>query len=333
MNLQVNRPRCAAAALLVIFVLSAPQVAAADAVPPSSSNWTQLLPINLPPTRAAAAMAYDPDSGTLVLFGGFRDVGDQVVYLNDTWLFDGNTWTDVTRNAAPPVRAAAGMAFDAVTHEIVLFGGYNGSRWLGDTWTFDSGHMRWRSERPKRSPRAVTGPAVFQDPLTGHVCEFGGFDGQFYQSFTWRWDGRTWTRVITATSPYARSAPAYALDPVLHEVVMFGGLGDVNPNNTWTFDGTDWTLQNPTSQPPLRFYSGAAYEPSADGVIFFGAGLADTWFWTGSDWVQLFPAASPPSGRESFSMALDEALGHVIVFGGDDASGEYNDTWEFTAVP
>jgi len=113
---------------------------------------------------------------------------------------------------------------------------------------------------------------------------------------------------------------------------MFGGLGDVNPNNTWTWDGKDWTLENPVSQPPGRFYSGAAYDSSSGGVIFFGAGDSDTWVWDGSNWTQLFPA-NAPSPRQLYAMTTDDALGgHPILFGGEDTSSggsQFNDTWEF----
>ena len=47
-------------------------------------------------------MAYDPATGTMVLFGGFGEG-----YLSDTWTFDGSTWTEqfpATGPAAPPVR-------------------------------------------------------------------------------------------------------------------------------------------------------------------------------------------------------------------------------------
>lgn len=300
----------------------------------SASTWTQLRPAASPPARSGAAMAYDPVSQKVVLFGGYEVVNGAVVYVDDTWTFDGTTWTQVATRSAPSPRTSASMAFDAVTGELVLFGGYNGTLRLGDTWTFDGSRMRWRAERPKVSPVAVTGPMAFQDPGTGHACVFGGFDGRFYQLTTFRWTGRTWERVQSAHQPSARGAGIIANDPVLHQVVLFGGLGDVNPNNTWVWDGTDWTLQNPTIQPPLRYYSAAAYDPSAQGVVMFGGGpsLGDTWVWTGTDWVEQFPVVSPPP-RESLSMAYDEAVGHALLFGGEDSTQQYDDTWEYSSGP
>src|SRR5262245_52224591 len=101
-------------ALLAASFLSGTMAATAD--------WTQLSPAASPPPRSAQAMAYDPDHGKLVVFGGY----DATHYLSETWTFDGARWTLESPRTSPPARAAGTMVFDAVSHEIVLFGGYNG---------------------------------------------------------------------------------------------------------------------------------------------------------------------------------------------------------------
>ena len=64
-------------------------------------------------------MTYDPASGKVIMFGG--DNG--TTYLNDTWSFDGTTWTQIATQSAPPARTAAQMTYDSVTQKVVLFGG------------------------------------------------------------------------------------------------------------------------------------------------------------------------------------------------------------------
>ena len=44
-------------------------------------------------------------------------------------------WRALLPAASPPVRESAGMAFDAATGAVVLFGGLSGSAIKGDTWT------------------------------------------------------------------------------------------------------------------------------------------------------------------------------------------------------
>ena len=82
-------------------------------------------------------MAYDAATGTVVLFGG-RRAG---LAVNDTWVWNGATWTRQFPKTSPPARTAASMAYDAATGNVVLFGGLNGAgvRPLNDTWTWGSG--------------------------------------------------------------------------------------------------------------------------------------------------------------------------------------------------
>jgi hypothetical protein len=45
-------------------------------------------------------------------------------------------------SAGPTPRGYFGMAYDEARDEVVLYGGYDGDRDLGDTWVFSD--MRWR---------------------------------------------------------------------------------------------------------------------------------------------------------------------------------------------
>jgi len=279
------------------------------------------------------ACAYDPVSHKVVIFSGY----DASSYLQETWTYDGSTWTLESPPVSPPARAGATMAYDAPTQKLVLFGGFNGN-YLGDTWLWDGATSTWTNANPASAPQAVTGPMLFTDPLNGHVDVYGGFKPPFYQSTTYQWTGTTWQQLFPSTSPFARAAGVVALDRQHHYAVLYGGLGSVNPTNTWTFDGNDWTLQSPATQPPLRYYSTAAYEPHIGNVVLFGGGsggsdINDTWRWTGTTWQQLNPVHSP-AARESFAMAYDDAIGSIVLFGGENpAVSQFNDTWWFAVRP
>ena len=56
-------------------------------------------------------------SGKTIAFGGYDGAG----YLNDTWSFDGTSWTQITTQSAPPARAAAQMTYDSVAQKVVDF--------------------------------------------------------------------------------------------------------------------------------------------------------------------------------------------------------------------
>ena len=291
-------------------------------------TWIQLSPANSPPARTYLAMTYDPVSGKIIMFGGY----DGNTYLNDTWEFDGATWTEVTTNTPPPPRTAAQMAYDSVSQKVVLYGGFDGNNYLGDTWLWDGATSQWTHATPAHQPPAVTGPMLFPDP-NGRVDYFGGFAGQFYQLEMWQWNGADWMQLFPSTVPFARANAAVATNTSTGQVVLFGGLADVNPNNTWTYDGTTWTEQSPAVQPLLVYGASAAFDAGFQQVVLFGGASGGeeqntTWVWdqAGGTWMLLSTQQSPPA-REGAGMAYDIALGRVVLFGGQDNNGYFNDTW------
>ncbi len=303
-------------------------VVGASATTPTLT-WTRLSPAISPPARSYLAMTYDGASRKVLLFGGFDGSG----YLNDTWTFDGTTWTRVDTAVAPSARANAQMAYDRRTHQVVLFGGYNGIDDLGDTWLWDGATSTWTQAAPTHVPEAVTGPMVFTD-LDGRVDLFGGFDGNFYQDIMWRWAGSDWRRVHLSMVPYARSSAGVGVNYVSKQIVMFGGLGDVNPYNTWTYDGQTWAMESPATQPLLVYASSTTFDPNLNTVILFGGGSGGidqntTWSWTGTNWEELFPVQSP-GPREGAGIASARVLGRTIIFGGQNRTAVLGDTWELT---
>jgi hypothetical protein len=156
---------------------------------------------------------------------------------DDTWTWNGATWTQQHPATSPPARQAAAMAYDAATGTVVLFGGFGSSSLLGDTWTWNG--TTWTQQHPATSPRARQGTAMAYDAVTGAVVLFGGFNSRTspnYLGDTWTWDGTTWTKQQPAAHPSARDVAAVA-DAATGTVVLFGGgspdggvFGD-----TWTW--------------------------------------------------------------------------------------------------
>src|SRR5262249_43980087 len=65
------------------------------------------------------------------------------------------TWTAV----APPPRRQFAMAYDSVRQRTVLFGGYQSSAPLPDTWEFDGSN--WRRQYTEGPPTMVGGAMAF----------------------------------------------------------------------------------------------------------------------------------------------------------------------------
>jgi hypothetical protein len=110
------------------------------------TGWTQIKPTTTPGMRYGAQVAVNPVTNHTTLFGGIRvDVdsnNNQVqVYANDTWDWDGTNWTKVNTATAPPARENAGLAFDPIRNELVMFAGYSGY-YLSDLWSFNNGQWK-----------------------------------------------------------------------------------------------------------------------------------------------------------------------------------------------
>ncbi len=105
---------------------------------PAANSWTELNPSGtLPPVRGGQAMAYDPLTQQLIMFGGFDQPGTGLVRFNDTWAYDlaANTWTELKPSGSlPPARALHAMAYDPVTRRMIMFGGEYAQGSGGNRW-------------------------------------------------------------------------------------------------------------------------------------------------------------------------------------------------------
>lgn len=97
------------------------------------TSWTQVA-TDGPPGRFIPQMVYDSDRGKMVLFGSATDSSGTTI-LNDTWEWDGSSWTEVTTNAPTP-RYYHAMAYHEPTASTILFGGFDGVDYWGDTWKY-----------------------------------------------------------------------------------------------------------------------------------------------------------------------------------------------------
>ncbi len=155
---------------------------------------------------------------------------------------------------------------------------------------------------------------------------FGGIDAMGPLDDTWRWDGSTWIRVATATSPAARWSHAMAVDPIREEVVLFGGLtsGAVRNGETWVFANETWTRRHPAHAPAARLGHSMAWDPATGRVLLFGGASTvlhdDTWVWDGQDWTELQPAHRPPGSVEG-ALSPDRLRGRLLFTGGRGPGG------------
>jgi hypothetical protein len=98
----------------------------------NGTTWTQQSPASAPSARTLASMTYATNLGRVVLFGGYAGIWEDS--LNDTWVWNGTTWTQVQPATVPPNRYAFGMDYDPINKVVLMFGGYSSTVTRGGTW-------------------------------------------------------------------------------------------------------------------------------------------------------------------------------------------------------
>jgi uncharacterized protein (TIGR03437 family) len=322
----------------------------APAVAQTPANWTLASPTTSPPARSGQAMAYDSLHSQTVLFGGQGagqiHLGGPIPYLNDTWVWDGSTWTEKTPQTVPTARALHAMAYGM--GQVLMFGGViNGSVGLEkDTWVWDG--TNW-TVQTSFGPSERYGTAMAYDTAHNQIVLFGGegpaMPGSSFIGDTWVWNGAAWTQESPQTSPPARAGHSMAYDSVHGQVVLFGGEGANGfgfqataeaLNDTWVWDGTNWTQESPKTSPAPRNSFTMAFDAAHGQVLLFGGldgngtDLNDTWIWDGSNWTQVSPQTSP-SARDEYALAYDSTHGQIVLFGGE--SPLQSDTWTWIGAP
>lgn len=211
-----------------------------------------------PPARRFSSMVYDQNLKKTVLFGGY----DGSNYLDQTWLWDGTSWSQQKHNP-PTSRSLTAMWYDATLKKTVIYGGLGRltsqdrlTRYE-DMWTFDGNG--WTALKPSGpTPGLRYGATIAVDPRNNHTILFGGLrvdtvpptppatepqQIQVYAGDQWEWDGSGWTQVAASNIPPARENAGLAFDPTRNEMVMFGGWAGRYMSDLWVYNPTAWHLR------------------------------------------------------------------------------------------
>ena len=131
-----------------------------------------------PPGGYDAAATFDPSSGNVVLFGGYRTNRPAGEWSNETWGFDGSRWQNLTNASAPAPPLLASAAFENVpsAQELVLWGGSSPSNLVpgyNATWAYrPTGWVNITGQLLRAPPPGLGQGHFAYDPL-------GGFAGLF----------------------------------------------------------------------------------------------------------------------------------------------------------
>lgn len=305
----------------------------------ANAQWELVASPTSPPVRYYGGMTFDVLRNRTVVFGGaLAGPG----FRNDTWTFDGQTWTQLTPPTSPGPRGHFQMVHDFVRDRIVLFGGRGGTGfnppYLNQTWEFDG--TTWAQIATANAPSARQWFGMAFDPVRGKVVLYGGqatsLPGDSDE--TWEYDGVDWSLRSPTVRPGPLQNAAMCFHRALNKVVLFSGI-DVQVGGTsltWAWDGLNWAQLPVTGLLPApRTFARLAYDEGRQAAVLFG-GMdpqtgtlrTDVWQFDGTSWRELL--ATGPVGRRGFGFVYDALGQRCVLFGGLNQSFQgVGDTWKF----
>ncbi|MBL8752078.1 MAG: hypothetical protein JNK15_02150 [Planctomycetes bacterium] len=252
------------------------------------ATWTLLAPTNSPTAKAGVELVYDAARGVVVMYGGMNTSFFGGPSVDQTWEFDGATWTQVFPVTTPGGLGNYGACYDSSRSRYVLYGGSDNSFFpiaVSGTWEWNG--TNWALVATATSPGPLERPAMCFHAGIGRTVMFGGIDPQIGGvDTTWLYDGTNWSAApVTGSRPAVRTGAKMVYDNLRGVCVLTGGADPTNGNaivDTWEFDGVGWTQV--ASATTGRISAGLAYLESQRRVVQFGgsvpttgSALADTW--------------------------------------------------------
>ena len=314
-----------------------------------TATWNKLSPAHAPSARYSAQTCLDPNTGNILLFGGFDDaLGD---HRWDTWKWDGSDWTEIFPATIPEpgignVLYQNDLGWDGVNERLVLVAkessGVGYRFWYWDWVTPD-----WVEFVPPTVPTGgfLFGAKLTWSPVLGSLVMFVDSGGT-----AWTYDGSDFTDTGECVPEPGYGVcqnvdgATFTFDAVQGVIVQYGGSTSsvIHWTGTSTFDGS-YTQQTPNNNPGYRADHArwAAWSNAFQATIVYGGddnsddartfGYLDIGGGT-YDWVNLAPVIHPGAVRD-MSLCTDRN-GNVLAFGGNGpvatGSTNYDETWLLT---
>lgn len=331
-----------------------PAPAAPPLLSPGGYEWSDLTAqlTVAPGPRATQAMAWDPADGCVLMFGGENSAAAVVA---DTWSFANGTWTNLTGlvTGSPPPLAVPGLAYDPSDHEMILFGGQNGTG-ADETQTWAYHDLTWTNLTGSTgaTPPGAVLAGMATDTAASEVVLFGGNHALslLWGSDTWTFKAGTWTNISASANapagqlyyPTASDDPAisglvlYAVYPVAGGIdpatLQFTGGSWHNVSGVVTGDSGSMILDQGGYLAPIgsaAFVSTEIWNASFGTVI-----AAHTAEYSNETWTNVTSPVGGPPGLGLLGAVADLPNDQGLIgFGGITRAGTQAQTWVLTAPP
>jgi cysteine-rich repeat protein len=271
-------------------------------------SWRDVRPAAQPQYRTGTAMAYDPSSHRVVLFGGTTSSEN-----NETWLWDGTRWTFVQPPLSPPARTGHTLIYDPNRGHLIMFGGTAGVNWLDDIWEWDG--STWAPVITTTTGPQGVGLAAAYDEVGARIVVFGGIDQNGTAvADTWSWSGTHWLRLTPVMNPPPGAGMAMSYSPVTKTLVLSGS------DHTWQWHGGDAAWSEDLGVEPVPFVQRGAhvsfFDPLTQTTMIVG-GQQPFARYVGAvaGWAQ---SADPaiPEARAAPSLVYDPTARAAVMTGG-----------------
>ncbi len=340
-------------------------LAMAACLPAGAQTWGQLTPTGTPPgPRNYAAAVMDTNANQMIVYGG--ELGDDDS-LTDVWRLNfGSTfaaipsWTQIVPSGTGPAYGDGSAVYDSTNSRLVVFGGY-GAGYTNEVFVLTNanginGTPTWVQLSPTGAPPTPrTSDSAVYDPTNNRMIVFGGWTGSTRLNDVWvlteanGLNGTpSWIQLTpSGTAPPARCVHSAVYDATNNRMIIFGGFsGTSNLNDVWVLSNANglggtpaWTQLSPLGAPPAQLsFPTAVFDPSTDQMVIFGGNttsgpLSAVFTLSNANnlggeptWTQRSPAGTP-GARYGATGVYNPGNDQLIIFGGDNGSGDLNDTW------
>ena len=205
--------------------------------------WIPLSPSgSLPPPRLFHTAVYDPNTNSMIVFGGNDCFSTD---YNDVWVLgnaDGTTgtpaWTQLApTGTAPSARGYAAAVYDPANNIMVLYGGNDDSGLRGDVWVLShangvGGTPAWTQLAPSGAPAPRGQLSAIYDATNNRMTIFGGQGASGALGDVWVLSNANgvggtpaWSQLVPPTHfpPQPRYGHTAVYNPASNVMTIFGG--------------------------------------------------------------------------------------------------------------
>lgn len=288
-------------------------------------SW-QLRSTTGPSPRDHCGLAYDSVRQKTVLFGGLTSPGSN----NETWEWDGASWTQVQPLNSPPAMDASLMAYDPARQRVVLVG----TPQLGATWEYDG--AMW-SVQAGSAPQIAPGySSIAYDAARSRLVATALTFGSAYTTSIGVFEraATTWSFAEIGTYNLTSTGASAAYDPVRGRVVFVDNQAYGGQTTVWVWNGTTrtWTVVASGGPPPAEGRA-CVYDVAGAQLLIFGgrppggSDLNQTWLFRSDS--RHGPTITNP-GRRSMFLPLGGSSGTMSVAA--TGSGTLTYQWRLNGV-